>query len=170
MWPMWDITDHAAKAVGKSKQPVLSSVTVPSSSPMTDSLQSVWTNHKAQTWSTASSRSIWTMTQCLSFCLYIPLQWIKQSRCETFIFILSGFSKIWNLLIRSYSHFLESISIFSCSKVFGHMTDQQLNDQAWSVLSLCQDKWSRLKVWCWFQVFPMCTGGIWQLFGAINTK
>ena len=40
MGPMWDIIDHPAKAVGKSKQPVLSSVTVPSS-PMTGSLQSV---------------------------------------------------------------------------------------------------------------------------------
>ena len=87
------------------------------------------------------------MTQYLSFCLYIPPQWIKQSQRTTFIFIVSGFPNIRNLLIRGSSDFLESICIFSCSNLFGHMADEELIVQVWSVLILCQDQEGQIKLY-----------------------
>ena len=44
------------------------------------------------------------------------------------------------------------ITIFKSSKVFWQLTDKQCYDPVWSLSSLPQYKWSRLKCWSLFQV------------------
>ena len=66
-----------------------------------------------------------------------------------------------NLLSRNHSHFIQKASIFIGSNAFGQLNFPQINGQVWSIPSLLQDKWCRLKVWSWFQVLNWHLAGIW---------